>query len=60
MITRDIGAAYDRCRRAGADVSGELSEQDCGSKNLAITDAEGNLFSLGTYAGSAHGDLRDT
>jgi uncharacterized glyoxalase superfamily protein PhnB len=34
---------------AGAEVLGELSEKDYGSRDFSVMDPEGNVWSFGTY-----------
>jgi uncharacterized glyoxalase superfamily protein PhnB len=47
----DADAAYERARAAGADVT-EPVDQDYGSRDITVTDLDGNRWSLGTYAGA--------
>src|SRR4051812_2354509 len=47
----DADAAYERARAAGAEVT-EPVEQDYGSRDITVTDLDGNRWSLGTYAGA--------
>ena len=46
----EIEALYARAREAGADVAMEISDTDYGSRDFALRDPEGNLWSFGTYA----------
>ena len=48
----DADAAYRRAKEAGADVT-EPIDQDYGSRDVTVTDPDGNRWSLGTYAGAA-------
>ncbi len=50
----DADAAYERARAAGADVT-EPVDQDYGSRDVTVTDRDGNRWALGTYAGAAAG-----
>ena len=45
----DVDALYDRAVSAGAEVLGELSEKDYGSRDFSVKDPEGNVWSFGTY-----------
>ncbi|OLL72639.1 hypothetical protein Ae168Ps1_1017 [Pseudonocardia sp. Ae168_Ps1] len=45
----DPDALHDRAVAAGATVVMGLTDQDYGSREFAVTDAEGNVWSLGTY-----------
>ena len=45
----DPDAIHDRAVAAGAPVLMGLTEQDYGSREFAVTDPEGNVWSLGTY-----------
>lgn len=50
VVVPDADAAYDRAKAAGADVT-EPIDQDYGSRDITVTDPDGNRWSLGTYAG---------
>ena len=50
VVVPDADAAYERARSAGADVSAPV-DQDYGSRDITVTDPDGNRWSLGTYAG---------
>ena len=50
----DADAAYERAKAAGAEVT-EPVDQDYGSRDLTVTDPDGNRWSLGTYRGAAAG-----
>ncbi len=52
VVVPDTDAAYERARAAGADVT-EPVDQDYGSRDITVTDPDGNRWSLGTYAGAA-------
>lgn len=40
---------YERAKSAGADIRMELTDQDHGSRDFAVRDPEGNIWSFGTY-----------
>jgi len=50
VVVPDADAAYERARAAGANVT-EPVDQDYGSRDITVTDPDGNRWSLGTYAG---------
>jgi uncharacterized glyoxalase superfamily protein PhnB len=52
VAVADADAAYERARAAGAEVT-EPVEQDYGSRDVTVTDPDGNRWSLGTYRGAA-------
>lgn len=51
VVTDRVDELYQRVRSAGATVSRELQDTDYGSREFAIADPEGNLWSFGTYRG---------
>ncbi len=51
VVVEDADAAYERARAAGAEVT-EPVDQDYGSRDITVTDPDGNRWSLGTYAGA--------
>ena len=51
VVVDDADAAYERACAAGADVT-EPVDQDYGSRDITITDPDGNRWSVGTYAGA--------
>lgn len=51
VVVEDADAAYERAKAAGAEVT-EPVEQDYGSRDLTVTDPDGNRWSLGTYRGA--------
>ena len=51
VVVPDADAAYERARSAGADVSAPV-DQDYGSRDITVTDLDGNRWSLGTYPGA--------
>ncbi|RJK96064.1 VOC family protein [Vallicoccus soli] len=50
VVTADPDAVAERARGLGAAVRGPV-EQDYGSREVAVRDPEGGLWSFGTYAG---------
>ena len=54
VVVEDADAAYERAKAAGADVT-EPVDQDYGSRDITVTDPDGNRWSLGTYRGAAAG-----
>ncbi len=54
LVTDDIDARYAQARAAGARIVRELGGTDYGSREFAVSDPEGNLWSLGTYRGEPH------
>ena len=55
VVVDDADAAYERAKDSGADVT-EPVDQDYGSRDITVTDPDGNRWSLGTYTGAAAGD----
>ena len=51
VVVQDTDAAHERARSAGADVTAPV-DQDYGSRDITVTDPDGNRWSLGTYAGA--------
>ena len=52
VVTDDPDALHARAVAAGAEVVAELHDTDHGSRDFAVRDPEGNLWSFGTYPGS--------
>ena len=52
VVVEDADAAYERAKAAGAEVT-EPVDQDYGSRDITVTDPDGNRWSLGTYKGAA-------
>ena len=52
VVVDDTDAAYERAKAAGADVTDPV-DRDYGSRDIVVTDPEGNRWSLGTYKGEA-------
>jgi len=51
VVCDDPDALYKRAVAAGAEVIRELENMDYGSRDFAVKDPEGNLWSFGTYRG---------
>jgi uncharacterized glyoxalase superfamily protein PhnB len=51
VVTDDPDALHDRAVAAGAEVVQPLHDTDHGSRDFAVRDPEGNLWSFGTYRG---------
>jgi len=52
VVVEDADAAYERAKAAGAEVT-EPVDQDYGSRDVTVTDPDGNRWALGTYRGAA-------
>jgi uncharacterized glyoxalase superfamily protein PhnB len=48
-VVDDPDGLYARAKEAGADVVLEPTDQDYGSRDFAVRDLEGNIWSFGTY-----------
>jgi uncharacterized glyoxalase superfamily protein PhnB len=55
VVTDDPDALHDRAVAAGAEVVQPLHDTDYGSRDFAVRDPEGNLWSFGTYRGEPRG-----
>lgn len=44
-----VDELYERARAAGADIRMEPTDQEHGSRDFAVSDPEGNVWSFGTY-----------
>ena len=55
VVVDDADAAYERAKSAGADVT-EPVDQPYGSRDITVTDLDGNQWALGTYRGTAAAD----
>jgi uncharacterized glyoxalase superfamily protein PhnB len=53
VVTDEPDALYERAVAAGATVTGELRDEDYGSRGFSCRDLEGNAWSFGTYGGQA-------
>lgn len=51
VVTDDPRVVHDRVVAAGATLVRELREEDYGSLGFSVRDAEGNIWSFGTYRG---------
>jgi uncharacterized glyoxalase superfamily protein PhnB len=51
VVTDDPDGLFARAVAAGAEVLRPLEETDYGSREFAVRDPEGNLWSFGTYRG---------
>ena len=51
VVTDDPDGLHARAVAAGAEVFQELHDTDYGSRDFAVRDPEGNLWSFGTYQG---------
>jgi len=51
VVTDDPDALFERAVAAGAEVVQPLHGTDYGSREFAVRDPEGNLWSFGTYRG---------
>ena len=54
VVVDDPDAHHDRAVAAGADVVYPLTDQDYGSRDYAVRDAEGFVWCFGTYAPGSH------
>jgi uncharacterized glyoxalase superfamily protein PhnB len=51
VVVEDADAAHERARAAGGAVT-EPEDKDYGSRDFTAVDADGNRWSVGTYAGA--------
>lgn len=51
VVTDHVDELYQRVKAAGATITREIADQDYGSREFAIADPEGNLWSFGSYRG---------
>lgn len=49
VVVDDPDALHDRAAAAGADIVAELADKDYGSRDFAVRDPHGNVWSFGTY-----------
>ena len=49
VVADDVDALHDRAVAAGAEVVRPLGDTDYGSRDFAVRDPEGNVWSFGTY-----------
>ena len=52
LVSDDPDGLFARAEQAGAKVIRPLTDADYGSRGFSIADPEGNLWSVGTYAGT--------
>jgi uncharacterized glyoxalase superfamily protein PhnB len=52
VVSDHVDEIHERCRAAGADIVSELEDTDYGSHTFTVADAEGNLWTIGTYRGA--------
>lgn len=51
VVADDIDALHERVKAGGATITREPATTDYGSREFAMKDPEGNLWSFGTYRG---------
>ena len=51
VVTDQPRQVLERCRAAGSELVRDLREEDYGSLGFSVRDAEGNIWSFGTYRG---------
>lgn len=51
VVVTDPDAVYARALDLDATLVRDMAEEDYGSRGFSIADAEGNVWSFGTYAG---------
>lgn len=49
IAVEEVDSLYERARDAGAEIRMEPTDQDYGSRDFAVRDPEGNVWSFGTY-----------
>ena len=49
IVVEDTNAHYERAKAAGAEIVMEPFDTDYGSRDYTLRDAEGHLWSFGTY-----------
>jgi uncharacterized glyoxalase superfamily protein PhnB len=52
VVVDDPDVAFARAKNLVAQVIRDMEDTDYGSRGFSVTDAEGNRWSFGTYAGS--------
>lgn len=55
VVTDRVDELYEKVKRAGVTIVGELADKDYGNRDFSIADPEGNYWSFGLY----RGELRD-
>ena len=53
LVVDDPDSLHARAKEAGAEIVMELADQDYGSRDFAVRDPEGNIWSFGTYRPAA-------
>jgi uncharacterized glyoxalase superfamily protein PhnB len=56
VVSADPAAVHERAVAAGAEIIRPLEETDYGSTDFSARDPEGNVWSFGTYRGTARPD----
>jgi uncharacterized glyoxalase superfamily protein PhnB len=51
VVTAEPDVLYARVVAGGAEITRQLHDTDYGSRDFALRDPEGNLWSFGTYRG---------
>lgn len=51
VVTDDPDGLYEKVRAGGGAIARELHDTDYGSRDFAVRDPEGNVWSFGTYPG---------
>lgn len=51
VVTERVDELYEQVAASGARITQELADTDYGSREFAVADPEGNLWSFGTYRG---------
>lgn len=51
LVASDVETLYTKAKASGATITQDLTDQDYGSREFAVADPEGNLWSISTYAG---------
>lgn len=52
VVTDDVDAVYARAKAAGLEIAEDLHDTDYGSHTFTACDAEGNMWTFGTYRGA--------
>jgi uncharacterized glyoxalase superfamily protein PhnB len=52
VVTDQPDALFERATKAGAEIVKGMEDTDYGSRGFSVRDAEGNLWSFGTYRGT--------
>ncbi|MGD7789539.1 VOC family protein [Propionibacteriaceae bacterium Y1700] len=51
VVSNQVDEVYERVRASGVEILREPDDTDYGSREFGFADPEGNLWSIGTYAG---------